>query len=140
MGLFLCLTKYNKYVNIKLIKFFSNNKTKAMKAVIFALVFIFVAVVSIKAQPHHPVRSAMNLTIGAKVQAVPDSLIRKYYPNGISPSVVAIRVTEPDGRNLRVFMASRDEYEFLKKQVQNVGIQIVLDDEYFIGYTKMLIY
>lgn len=112
-----------------------------MKVIILAVAFVLISAISVNAQPNHPTRSAINLSIGSELQVVPDSLIRKYYPNGTPKDAVVIKAVERGDKKLWwIFMANKEEYQFLKKQVQNVGIQIVLDDEYFVGYTKMLIY
>jgi hypothetical protein len=111
-----------------------------MKKVIVFLWIIIGTVITTHAQPNHPTRYEIDLAIGSKVEQATKTEIAKYYPHGVSETAIVVKVTDKISNRLHVFIANKEEFEFLKKQVPNCNTKILLDDEYFVGYIKMLIY
>jgi hypothetical protein len=113
-----------------------------MKKIILSTILLCFYAVSVDAQKMSmsPVRSAFNVGSDSKIEQVADSEVKNHYPNGISSEKVLVKVSNDKDAWVVVFIATKDEYLFLKKILEAEGIQIVLDDKEFIGFCKIRIY
>jgi hypothetical protein len=115
-----------------------------MKKFLFFLLIIFVtAIATVQAQhamSNSPKRTAINLYSNQHtVEIAKDAEVKILYPNGISPSLVVVNITD-EKKYLTVFQCTKAEYEFLQSQLKQNNIQLLLDDKLFVGFTKIIIY
>lgn len=110
-------------------------------SVICLTLFIILTALNAQAQgiKNAPQRNGMYLYSNQhSLEIAKDVEIKKWYPNGMSTQYVVVKIMNK-GVTLKVFLCTKEEYEFLKNQLKG-NIQIVFDDDIFIGFTKIIIY
>jgi hypothetical protein len=87
-----------------------------------------------------PQRAAANLYGNQHtLEIVKETEVKKCYPNGISPSSIVVKIVDKKGGS-KVFQCTQEEYEFLQNQLKKWNLQLIFDDEIFVGFTKIIIY
>lgn len=128
----------------KILQEFSGTKLnfKKMKKIIFSIAVILFTVTASAQSNMAPKRYGLNVYQYSKFELITDTSLAKTYLKYSAPKdLVAIKITvSTDNAAFVVMLASKEEYTFLKNQLKTYNIQVALDDDRFIGYSKIIYY
>ena len=113
-----------------------------MKKIIFSVLVILTASCANAQSDMAPKRYGLNVYQYSKFELETDtSLAKTYFKYPIPKDLVTIKVTvTTDNSAFVAILATEEEYNFLKKQLKTYNLQIVTDDERFMGYSKIVEY
>ncbi len=113
-----------------------------MKKVIFSIVVILFASVATAQSSMAPKRYAIDVFQYSRFELVTDTaLIKTYCKYPVPKDLVVVKITvTADNSAFIVMQAAKEEYSFLKAQLKTYNLQLTMDDERFIGYSKIIYY
>lgn len=120
--------------------------------VLFFVVLLFVIVgthVHAQDRQYGPNRAALHVSSKLHtLEVATDSEIKKISLRGIGDSVavkeylqksfVLVRIVDKRNKNDRFFRCTTEEFTFLQDQLKKYDIRVLLENKYFIGFTKIV--
>ncbi len=113
-----------------------------MNKLILLICSLLISIITVSAQKmkNAPTRSVLKIYQDSKFEIIPDEEAKKYYSYPLSLDNAVVKVWHNNPGVFNVFIATKNEFYFLSNELQKNNVQILLDDEKFVGFMKTISY